>query len=503
MDVKEVEKGIENGALSVKQLLQLFAESRRQLDAAMRRIEELERQLGGPTKKLDQSYSLEAEERRRQAKQARKERRRRNKRLQRGRMKTAEKVARAVRTERCFPEGVPAEACFLSHTRAVWRLELGRAVLVAYEIWRGPGNRYGRIPGVLGRSEFGVEIMLSIAYQVYVVGLSFDKVCQLSQFFQDLQLRKSQVDALLYQLSREWEKQFDLLCALVSHSAVVHADETGWSINSVWTLLGEKARLLLFGVHKDSATLGQILDPATFQGLLITDDAAVYGTFNHTQKCWAHLLRKAIKLTLLEPQNAEYRQFTDRLLAIYREACRVRRDGRLSDAGRARKVVEMDDQIVELCLPMWAAELPKLEGVADDYRLLVNEVMRLMLDRELFAFVTSPDVTLPNGEQKPVSGTNNEAERTLRGPALARVTGRTNKTTRGARRQTVIASVLESLRCYLKSYTLSSVIVEVQRWIVDQRSCFQQLVRRLKITPHETSADRLSVLDTLLPQPSD
>jgi hypothetical protein len=45
-----------------------------------------------------------------------------------------------------------------------------------------------------------------------------------------------------------------------------------------------------------------------------------------SQKCWTHFLRKAIKLTLMEPTNTECRQFTDRLLEIYREACRVQRD---------------------------------------------------------------------------------------------------------------------------------------------------------------------------------
>ena len=95
----------------------------------------------------------------------------------------------------------------------------------------------------------------------------------------------------------------------------------------------------------------QILDPETFAGLVISDDAAVYANFSQSQKCWAHLLRKAIKLTLQEPDNQEYRQFTDRLLEIYREACRVQRDGRLGDAGRARKVAALDDEILELCVP--------------------------------------------------------------------------------------------------------------------------------------------------------
>ena len=157
--------------------------------------------------------------------------------------------------------------------------------------------------------------------------------------------------------------------------------------------------------------------------MVISDDAAVYANFSQSQKCWAHLLRKAIKLTLQEPENPEYRQFTDRLLEIYRKACRVQRDGRLSAAGRAQKVADLDDEILELCCTMWVLELPPLEeGPENDYRLLVNEVMRLMLDKQLFTFVTAEPATQPNGVSQPVAGTNNEAERTLRKPAEARKT---------------------------------------------------------------------------------
>ena len=59
------------------------------------------------------------------------------------------------------------------------------------------------IPGVLGRSEFGLEIVTEISYLVHIVGLSFDKVCQILHFFQNLHLGKSQANALLYRLSRD------------------------------------------------------------------------------------------------------------------------------------------------------------------------------------------------------------------------------------------------------------------------------------------------------------
>jgi hypothetical protein len=318
------------------------------------------------------------------------------------------------------------------------------------------------------------------------------------KFLQNLPLGKTQADTLLQRLAKHWQSEFEVLCTLLANSLVVHTDETSWSINSVWAFLSEKARLLFFGVHKDADTLKEILDPETFAGLVISDDAAVYANFTQAQKCWAHLLRKAIKLTLQVPNEPEYRQFTDGLLAIYYQACRVQRDGRLSAAGRARKVAALDEEIFELCADRWSPESPPLEdGPENDYRLLVNEVMRVMCADQLFTFVTAEPVTKPNGQSEPVAGTNNEAERTHRGPAGDRNAGRTNKTVFGARRRTIIVSVLESLRLYLKIFTLAKVIAEVQSWVDKGKSCFTKLLQKLKLTPPTTSTP--SVLDKVLP----
>ena len=358
-DVEQFQRDVRAGRIGSDRLVDLIVTLQRQLQAAQRRIAELEKKLGGAaTTKVEQPFSLRAEEQRQEARG--KKPRKRNRPLRRGRIATAEKLKLAERTERVYPLGIAESECQWSHTRPVWRLENGRAVLVAYEVYRGPRSQFGQIPGVVGRGEFGIEILVAIAYQVYIVGLSFDKVCLLLNFFQNLRLRKSQADALLSRLLRHWEGEFERLCALLANSAVVHTDETSWSLNSVWAFLSEQVRVLFFGVHKDAETLHRILDPATFAGIVISDD-----------------------------------------------------------------------------------------------------LMRLMLARELFTFVTAPPVTMPNGKATPVAGTNNEAERTLRSAATARKTGRTSKTLRGARRQTILVSVLESLRQQLPTFTLSSVIGEI------------------------------------------
>ena len=444
---------------------------------------------------LGEPYSVRSEERRRASRRkGRRKGRRRG--ARRGRTPTAEKLADVERWEAVYPAGVAKEACRLSHRRGVWRFEGGRAVRVGYEIYRGPKNQYGRIEGVLGRSEYGIEIALSVAYLVYVMGLSLDRTCEVLRFFQGLRLGKSQAESLLKHLARDWSEEFDWLCELLTYSAIVHADETSWSLKNVWAFLSENVRLLFFGVGKDRQTLNAILSPERFRGLLISDDARVYDRFEHLQRCWAHLLRKAIALTLQSPDEERYRDLLEGLLAIYRRACRVQRDRRFSPAGRERKVGELEEAVLSLCARHWVEELPE-EGPERAYGLLVREIWRLATNKQLFQFVTTEAVPTPKGELMTASGTNNEAERSLRSVAQARKTGRTNKTVTGARRRTVIVSVLESLRQYLETFTFETLLAEVRRWLATGRSCFAELAERLGVP-----APRHCVLDVLLPGPS-
>src|SRR6202035_822741 len=154
MDAAEqLKQDVGEGRIGVDRLIELLLSSQRQLqqaqqelEQAKKRIEELEKKLGGsPTVKTAEAYSMRAEEQRQQA--LGKKPRKKNKPGRRGRLTTAQKLAQAERTERVFPRDVPESDCKLSHTRPVWRFENGRTVLVAYEVYRGPKNRYGEIPG--------------------------------------------------------------------------------------------------------------------------------------------------------------------------------------------------------------------------------------------------------------------------------------------------------------------------------------------------------------------
>ncbi len=81
----------------------------------------------------------------------------------------------------------------------------------------------------------------------------------------------------------------------------------------------------------------------------------------------------------------------------------------------------------------------------------------------LFVFVKPPEV----------EPTNNRSERNVRREAEIRKGGRTSKTPSGARRRSIIMTVLASLQTRFTLFTLATLLDEVKRWMQQRRSTFQ------------------------------
>ena len=478
MDVRQVRREFRDGPPSVERLLEVVEQQQRSIDTLQQLVRRLKNEVGRLKQRLAQyepevrceatpttpevtswaQYSLEAEERRR--------RKRRRKKKSTGRRPSQLKFAEAERTENVYPPNAHPKDCHLARERAVWRLENGRAVRVGYRVFRGPGGE-ARLPGVTPRCEYGIEILVALAFVVYVIGVSLDKACAVLRFFCQLPLEKSQADALLRQLARAWEVEFETLCDLIAWAAVVYMDETGWKIGqqgcSLWTFASSLQRVFLFGCRKDADTLEQMLPEDVFDGVAVSDDAAVYRRrFARAQKCWAHLLRKAIRLALWYPRKKRYRRFLDELLSLFADAKRAAADQRLGPKGRPQRVATLEERLYVLGRRNWCEVTPESKPHERDFANLVNELIERALDEELFTFVLEPGV----------EPTNNLSERLQRSPALDRKAGRTSKTAAGAHRRSVLVSVLESLRANLKEFTLSSVLTEVGRWMNEGCSLF-------------------------------
>jgi hypothetical protein len=62
-----------------------------------------------------------------------------------------------------------------------------------------------------------------------------------------------------------------------------------------------------------------------------------------------------------------------------------------------------------------------------------------------------------------------------------------------------VTSVLESLRLYLPTYTLTSVLEELVRWQTSGHSCFESLLHKLKLPAPKSVS---SILDQLFANPT-
>lgn len=490
IDLRQLRHDAQNARLSIAQLLDIVERQHQTIQRLQadrlrlsQRLAQYEPEAASATPaspanaaNANASYSVDAENKRRQ--------KRRRRKPSPGRTPTEVKFADADRCEDVYPAGVVKRQCRLVRERAIWRIENGKAVRVGYRIFAGPDSKEPPIPGVTPRCEYGIEILVVLAFLVYLIGISLDKACQVLNFFCQLPLAKSQADALLRQLASHWDEEFDTLCALIARAAIVYMDETGWKVGnegcSLWAFASKLHRVFLFGCHKDDATLDTILPPDVFKGIGVSDNAGVYqNRFVQAQKCWAHLLRKAIKLALLYPGNKKYQTFLDHLLDIYRDGKRAAADGRLAQEGRKKRVAELEGRLSELLLRYPGETTAQMQPHEHDFTKLVNELARVMMAEELFTFVLEPEV----------EATNNLMERELRNPALERKTGRTNKTATGAHRRSVIVSVLQSLRVSLTNFRLTTVLEEVTRWMKKGISLFAaqwQAVQDTKPPPQTT-----------------
>jgi transposase len=360
------------------------------------------------------------------------------------------------------------EQCVLRREQFAWRLIDGQAVYVGYRIHDSPDSKQWPLPPGLrtSRSEYGIEIILILAFLHYWIGISLDHACEVMRFFTKLELSKSQADSLLKQLARDWDEQYDTIAELIALQLIVYIDETGWKVGtkSCYTWVFSTTMHVLFrcGVSRAKTEAVAVLGDS-FAGIGVTDDYAAYTSlFTQHQLCWAHLIRKAIKLALQHPDHLEYAAFLDELCEIYHRALRHQRDGRLS-VGRAAKAEQLLDRIRQLCTHHGGRIVPdETPPHLADFIRLQNE---LMDNPEcLFVFVEHPTV----------EATNNRSERNARREAEVRKGARTSKSADGAQRRGVILTVLASLATRFERFTLDNLLSEVTRWWETGLSLFQQ-----------------------------
>lgn len=162
-----------------------------------------------------------------------------------------------------------------------------------------------------------MEVILILSFLHYWIGVSQETSIRVMNFFTGLELSKSQADSLFNQLADDWEQQHDAIAELIALQMVVYIDETGWKVGTKacypWIFSTAEHVLFRCGVSRKATEATDVLRDR-FDGIGVTDNYAAYkNLFSEHQLCWAHLIRKAIKLVLQNPDETEYAEFLDQL----------------------------------------------------------------------------------------------------------------------------------------------------------------------------------------------
>ena len=405
-----------------------------------------------------------------------------------GRKSDAQKFEKADDIVNIYPDNTPYADCVLRDEQGVWRLIDGKAKYIHYRIYAPEkAKNLPRIPGVRNsRSEYGIEIIIALAFLVYWIGISMDNACKVFHFFTGLVLSKGQADSLLYQLAKDWEIEYKNIAALIVNSAILYVDETGWKVGKknlyTWIFSTMSEVLYKVGVGRGKDILDEVLD-GQFAGTGVSDDYAAYDSaFAKHQLCWAHPLRKALELMLRNPENKEYKRFVTQLFNIYYEAVRLSKDTRLSVA-REERAKELEKKLHRLCRrageTIVTAKSVAVAKKSDPQSSLVatsdSDAKFIRLHNQLlekcscfFVFVCNPAV----------EPTNNRSERAARPEAMARKTARTSKTDRGAKRRGIIMSVFASLQNRWKDFSLANIVATVQEWMQKGITLFKTTIEK-------------------------
>ena len=211
----------------------------------------------------------------------RKQRKKRRRKKSTGRKPKDVKHEHATQTIDLYWYRANRKKCVLRREQFVWRLMDGKAEYVHYRIFDElDSSDLPPIDGVRnGKSEYGLEIIVTLAYLVYWTGVSIDKACAILRFFTGLELSKSQADSLLSQLAADWQVEYDAIAELVAAAAVLYIDETGWKVGkrSCYTWIFSTLSTVLFkcGVGRGKVVLTDVLGER-FEGIGVTDDYSAY-----------------------------------------------------------------------------------------------------------------------------------------------------------------------------------------------------------------------------------
>lgn len=281
------------------------------------------------------------------------------------------------------------------------------------------------------------------------LGVSYAKVSEVLEDAFGLQVSRSGWCQADQRLAQRAKPVYEELVEVVRQSSVVHADETGWRIDTLsawlWVFASQQATVYSIREDRSSDVVVEILGQA-FQGTLVSDCYVAYDDRRLKawlkQKCVAHLLRDWNEMQ--ESQRGRALQFARQLIALLKEALALKKDKPGLDPGTfSHRAQALEARLDALIAPQRRLTDRQNARMAKRLRKHRPHLLRFLYLQELEA-------------------TNNLAERMLRPAVITRKTNGCNRTRTGAQTHAILASVLTT--CHQHHIPILDYMVRLQRF---------------------------------------
>lgn len=280
-------------------------------------------------------------------------------------------------------------------------------------------------------SQIGPDAQAAATILHTQLGLSHGKVASVFDTLFGIQLTRGASAQINLRAATRLDSDYQTILDDLRDSARIAADETGWRIGGhtawlhVW--VGERSTAYAIDSHRSADALEQVIG-GDWQGTLSHDGYATYDRFTEAihQSCVAHVLRRA--QALLDGARGGGVRFPRQVMALFTEAVHLRNEhlrGVVTLEAMQEQRELLDDRLLAL--------LSRPRRVAEQAT-FVRHLWRHF--EQWFSFVFNPAV----------EATNWLAEQAIRPAVVNRKVWGGNRTPAGAKAQSVLMSVLETVR---------------------------------------------------------
>jgi transposase len=257
-------------------------------------------------------------------------------------------------------------------------------------------------------------------------GVTYRKLSAFCTETLGIELSPSGVLGIVNRVADRLKPYYKTLEEALKIQEIVHADETGWKVNSIpwyiWCFCNKKLAYFYPIKSRASQVVKDILGE-DFEGIVVCDFYAAYNCIKKTQRCLVHLLRDISDERKILKNSVLLKKFDDRIRCFINDGLRIQK----MESGDLK---ETEIRKMEKALTV-ITNMKVTKGKAET---LIKRIKKYQT--EIIRFVNHPELEYHN----------NRAERQIRPIVISRKISYQSNTDEGAKKNCILHSVMETLR---------------------------------------------------------